>query len=180
MTWLQTYKGRKFDLINPSPILIDAEEIAVCLSRICRFGGHCEDFYSVAQHSVFVCDLVEDETLKLPALLHDAHEMYWGFGDIQRPAKALLPLVAQDFLELHEARINLAIANRFGFEAELFEHPEIKHADNVALATEARDLMENPPAAWEELPEPYPDQICALTQHEASVLFLRTVRSLTN
>ena len=85
MTWIQTLEGYKFDLLKPDTKLITPETIAACLARKCRFGGHCISFHSVAQHSIFVCDLVSNP-LKLPALLHDAHEVYSGFGDVLSPA----------------------------------------------------------------------------------------------
>lgn len=155
MSWIQTLDGKKFDLWKPSPDAVEPNTLAVVLSRICRFGGHCRNFYSVAQHSVLVCDLVSSPELKLPALLHDAHEAYWGYGDVCRPAKRANGLIAA-FFRSHQLAVDCCIADRFGIDPMLFDHPEIKHADNVALATEARDLMEEPPVPWEKLPNPSP------------------------
>lgn len=176
MTWIQTLKGNRFDLLSPSPDLIDPEELAVVLSRICRFGAHCREFYSVAQHSVFVCDLVEEQSLKLPALLHDAHEAYWGFGDICRPAKQL---IREPLRHICEA-VDSAIAERFGLPmASVFSSAKIKHADNVALATEARDLMEEPPCPWEMLPPPHSGKIAPVSMADAEKMFLARLRELT-
>lgn len=86
MTWIQTLEGRDFDLLSPDYRHIDPNTLAVCLARTCRFKGHCREFYSVAQHSLLVESLMVDDSLRLPALLHDAHEIYDGFGDIARPA----------------------------------------------------------------------------------------------
>jgi uncharacterized protein len=154
--WIQTIRGRQFDLLNPTPEMIDPEEIAIGLSRINRFGGHyredVED-YSVGQHSILVCDLVESEWLKLAALLHDAHEVYWGFGDICRPAKHLNRHLATA-LKVHANRIDAAVAKRFGFNYYDFSMAELKEADNIAMATEVRCLMTNP-MCWTfgELPD---------------------------
>jgi len=153
MTWIQTLSGSRFDLQEPDPSTITPHDLAMCLARKCRFGGHCREFYSVAQHSVLVCDLTPDPSLKLPALLHDAHEAYSGFGDVLRPAKWLSPAVG-DFLSAHTANIDKAISRRFGIPLAAMHHPAVKHNDNVALATEARDLMEEPPCPWESLPPP--------------------------
>lgn len=156
--WIQTRCGQKFDLENPDPQSISPQTLCVILARICRFGGHCKPFYSVAQHSLFVCDLVPSLTLKLPALLHDAHEAYWGFGDVCRPAKHITPTIRAELKSLAD-RVDLAIAKRFGFSVEWFRHPDIKHADDVSLATEKRDLLECEPEPWVELPPPHFDLI---------------------
>ena len=111
-------------------------------------------FYSVAQHSVLVSDMTPDPSLKLAALLHDAHEAYSGFGDVLRPAKWLDPYV-RDFLSRHTSAVDEAIASRFGILAKWMHSPAIKHWDDVALATEARDLMLAPPCPWESLPTPW-------------------------
>ena len=52
--WLQTFTGKRIDLINPTREMVDIEDIAHSLSMICRYNGHCRDFYSVAEHSVMV------------------------------------------------------------------------------------------------------------------------------
>lgn len=65
------------------------EDITWALSNLCRFNGHLDCFYSVAQHSVHVADRVFEETKDrrqaLLGLLHDAHEAYTG--DVVRPIK---------------------------------------------------------------------------------------------
>ena len=66
-TWIQTYTGRAFDLLDPRPEQIDPLDIAHALSQICRFTGHVREFYSVAQHSVLVACIVP-EPLALAAL----------------------------------------------------------------------------------------------------------------
>jgi len=165
MTWIQTLDGKKFDLKNPSADMIDPETIIVGLSRMCRFGCHCNKFYSVGQHSVLVCDLVKEPELKLAALLHDAHELYWGFGDIARPAKKLFGKKFGRCLVGLAWRIDLEIARRFGFSPDLFYQKEIKYADDVALATEKRDLMNPAPFEWEPLPDPHSIKIKPCSEH---------------
>jgi hypothetical protein len=176
MTWIQTLEGKRFDLVKANADAIDPNTLAVCLARKCRFGGHCREFYSVAQHSLLVESLVFDVDLKLPALLHDAHEAYSGFGDVLRPAKWLDKTVA-DFLTVHCDTVDCAIAERFKIH-RLFHHPKIKHADNVALATEARDLMEEPPCPWDQLPEPHFDRIEAWDIDESYRRFMARLYEL--
>lgn len=176
MTWIQTLNGKKCGLTNPDPACIDPVELATVLSRICRFGGHCNAFYSVAQHSVLVCDLVNEPDLKLVALLHDAHEAYWGFGDVCRPAKSLDPTVEM-FFRRHAEMFDIAVAERFGIHP-IFHHHRVKHADNQALATEARDLMREPPVPWDLLPPPDPRVVVPLQSNAAAFLFLQRLDEL--
>lgn len=56
MVWIQTYSGKKFEPLNPSIDSIDIIDIAHSLSMICRFNGHSQRFYSVAEHSSIVTD----------------------------------------------------------------------------------------------------------------------------
>jgi hypothetical protein len=176
VTWIQTLNGKRFNLDKPNSDAIDPHTLAVCLSRKCRFGGHCREFYSVAQHSLLVCDLTPDPALKIHALLHDAHEAYSGFGDVLRPAKWLDHKVAA-FLSLHAETVDDAIAERFKIH-RLFGHKQIKHADNVALATEARDLMEEPPCPWDELPPPHFEIIEPLSIDESYSRFMARLYEL--
>jgi 5'-deoxynucleotidase YfbR-like HD superfamily hydrolase len=175
-----TATGRYFDLSNPDPASIDIEDIATALSRICRFTGHTRSFYSVAQHSVSVSRLVPPE-YALQGLLHDASEAY--LGDVSSPLKQLLP----DYRAI-EARVEAAIAERFGFYLPL--HPVVKQADLRMLVTERRDLMPQalPPYAgvdkqawyWTESLEAKTRRIVSQTTYEARLYFLERYYALTN
>lgn len=146
--WLQTRDGKAFDLLHPRAEDVSLDVIATVLSRIPRFGGHTKQPYTVAEHCLHVARCV-DPPLKLPAFLHDAHEVYSGFGDVCRPSKELAPIIKQI-----ERMIDQPIAAHFGFDVELFYHPEVKLADNRVLAAEKRDEMGPSPRPWIELPEP--------------------------
>lgn len=140
MSWIQTYTGVKFDLLAPTPDMIRIEDIAHALANLCRFNGHVRLFYSVAQHSVHVSKLVPPQFARI-ALLHDATEAY--VGDVVRPLKALLP----DYKHI-ESGVWRAIAAHFNLPAEI---PfAVKHADNIALLTERRDLLGTSPDEWGE------------------------------
>jgi len=85
--WIQTYTGKKFWAFDAAIADICIEDIAHALAMRCRFGCHCKEFYSVAQHSVIVSHHLPPE-LKLWGLLHDATEAY--LPDVPRPQKGRL------------------------------------------------------------------------------------------
>src|SRR3954447_26482910 len=104
--YLQTVSGRRVNPFDPDPSQLDLGDIARALANVCRFGGHCRSFYSVAQHSVIVSELVEqrggDVEDAFAALMHDATEAY--LGDMPHPIKHRSPLgeafkAAEDHLE---------------------------------------------------------------------------------
>lgn len=166
--WTQTHMGIQFRLLEPRAEDVNFADICWSLANQCRFNGHCRPFYSVAEHSIRVADLVQHE-LGLPdsadeviaAFMHDAAEAY--IGDIIAPLKNL-PM----FGAIHdvEARIMRAIGERFGFDP-LAGWDAVRYADRVMLATEARDLMAPPPAPWLALPPPLASPIWPLSPDKA-------------
>ncbi len=126
-----TYTGKELDLQNPVENQICIEDISHALSNICRFSGNCEKFYSVAQHSCYVAELVPNE-YKLSALLHDATETY--ISDIPTPVKKLFPSISK-----LENNISDIIALKF--RAPFMLSDRVKLADKSILAYEFRDLM---------------------------------------
>src|SRR3954454_351254 len=109
--WMQTYSGRRFYPMNPRPSEIDPVDIAHALSLLCRYGGHVDRFYSVAEHCVLMSQAVAPENA-LAALLHDATEAY--VCDVPRPLKRQLPGYAAI-----EAMVWLAIVARFDIALQL-------------------------------------------------------------
>lgn len=101
-------------------------DIAHNLSRVCRFTGAVEKFYSVAQHSVLVSYAVEKEHA-LAALMHDASEAFTS--DLNSPLKALIPRYKEIELEVEEE-----IFKRFGLPFPM--HPSIKAVDTAILQAE--------------------------------------------
>lgn len=137
--WIQTAHGRAFDFLDPTEDSIELEDIAHALGRLCRFNGHVDDFYSVAEHSVLVSFLVPEQ-FAVAGLLHDAAEAY--LGDVTKPLKDQLP----DYQRI-EAIVERVIARRFGLATPM--PAEVKRADTLALAIEHRELMPGPePRPW--------------------------------
>lgn len=176
MSFIRTYTGKNFDLLNIACSEIDIEDIAHSLSNLCRFTGHTKSFYSVAQHSVIVSEIVEamdyGPKTQLMGLLHDATEAY--LTDISRPLKLLSAM--KGYRKLEE-ELEKRIALHFGFS--MFMTIAIKEADHQALATEARDLMGNP-ADWEYLKNVKTwGTIVPLSPDKAKKQFLKRYEQLT-
>lgn len=137
--------GRKFWPLDPKPEEVHLEDIVLALSQMCRWGGRTSRFYSVAQHSVWVARRVAltHPQLVLQALLHDSAEAY--VGDQVRPIKSALWLReprGYTSFEAVENRIHATILRALGVRpANGGEWSTIMAADEEALATEARDLL---------------------------------------
>jgi 5'-deoxynucleotidase YfbR-like HD superfamily hydrolase len=144
---IQTVSGRWVDPLDPQPESLDIGDIAQALSNQCRFGGHSRAFYSVAQHSVIVCDLVLERRAgreaALAALLHDAGEAY--LVDLPHPLKHRSAL-GPPYREA-EARMEAAIRERFGVGRL---DPELKALDRRLLATERAQFTATD-GRWPEL-----------------------------
>jgi len=147
--WMISYKGRRLYPLDLRPEDIDIEEIAHSLSNLCRFGGHCKQFYSVAQHSVLVSNQCSPEN-RLVGLLHDATEAYCG--DIVRPLKQHLPGFG-----IIENGVWTAIAAKFEIPFAIPE--EIAREDARALLAEKRDLLTHHEHKWEFPQCAFPDLI---------------------
>jgi hypothetical protein len=152
MTWIQTFTGKAFDFADISSNEISIRDIAHSLSMQCRYNGHTKKFYSVAEHSVNVMEMVaqhigkgtlcqgtKNAKILMSALLHDASEAY--LCDIPRPLKPLL----SNYAEI-EKNVENHICNVFGLNPD--KHPLIKEADNAILAMEKQALMGPEPLPW--------------------------------
>lgn len=131
--WIQTATGDQFWPLDPLAGEVDINVIAHALGNLCRFGGHCRPFYSVAQHSVLV-SLHSGPEDALWGLLHDASEAY--LIDLPRPIK-IDP--AMEPYRRAEAAVQLAVCEKFGLDITM--PASVKAADGLLLATEVRDLM---------------------------------------
>lgn len=131
--WICTIDGQPFHYQAIDVASIRPSVIAHALSNICRYNGHVDDFYSVAQHCVMVSHLVPPE-LGMEGLMHDAAEAY--VGDMVRPLK---DLVGDAYRHIEHA-VETAIAGRFGLKYDDGWPSEVKTADVVVFHTEVRDL----------------------------------------
>lgn len=139
--WIETFTGRRFWPLEPRADEIQLVDICHALSLVCRYTGHCKQFWSVGAHTLLVHDLIEemDSEYGLEALLHDASEAY--LADITRPVKKNLKEYKS-----YERRLELVIAERFGI---VYPYPsEVKEADEIALAIEVTNLFESRGRDW--------------------------------
>lgn len=141
-TTIKTASGLYFDVYQPWLSKVEIFDIATALSHICRFGGHCPRFYSVAEHCVHAARLAimhaEPRNVRLAVLLHDAAEAYCG--DMVKPLKQLLP----KYRKIEDA-IQEHIRKSLGGSAD----PEvIKRYDHIMLKSEKLALFPDDREEW--------------------------------
>lgn len=142
--WQRMLSGRRLDLLDPSPLDIEIEDIAHGLARVARWNGQTEGdhAFSVAQHCVLVTRLFihfdndASRADRLVALLHDAPE--YVIGDMISPFKAALGLDYKAF----ENKLLAAIHLRFGLPAMAGKalSVAVKQADKTSAYLEATQL----------------------------------------
>jgi 5'-deoxynucleotidase YfbR-like HD superfamily hydrolase len=142
--WQRMLSGRRLDLLDPSPLDVELEDIAHGLARVARWNGQTKGahIFSVAQHSLLVDALARaklprlDRKGRLAVLLHDAPE--YVIGDMISPFKAVIG----DSYKAVEHRLLAAIHLRFGLPAKTSETLQnlIKASDRAAAYLEATRL----------------------------------------
>jgi hypothetical protein len=148
--FVETHTGT-FYLEHPEFV---AEDIIHSLSLLCRFNGHCRRFYSVAEHSVLVAELMDRVTGGDPweGLWHDGTEAY--LSDVPAPFKQFFPdwRVVEDRLDRHLRRV-LSLPES--------KTKECKTADWLAVFIEAQDLLPSKGRNWAD-PEGIREEAIAL------------------
>jgi|SRR5579871_604334 len=171
--YIVTYTGKKFFPMSIRAGDICIEDIAHALSNQCRFAGHTEWFYSVAQHSILVSmvlsGMLKKPELALKGLLHDASEAY--LVDVPRPIKRMADFTVYRSIE---KALTGVIYSKYGIGNTSQE--DIEEADNLLLATEARDLMSNPQWA-NEMPK-LRIKIPRWTPEHAEKMYLKKFKEL--
>lgn len=153
--WICTKSGTRFFPLDPRPEEVNFMDVAHALSLKCRWGGHCNHFYSVAQHCQRVADVAvvnfrkahrgewnrykaqDERYVELFALLHDAHEAY--LTDMPKPLKANL-----DWTK-YEQKVDKAIFGKLGMAwlpSISYWESLVKRADSVLLRIEATELFD--------------------------------------
>ena len=186
--WQRMLSGRRLDLLDPSPLDVEIEDIAHGLARVARWNGQTRGAhaFSVAQHCVLVERLSAElnpkigRDARLMALLHDAPE--YVIGDLISPFKAAVGIDYKDF----ELRLLAAIHLRFGLPprapaelGELFKQADIASAyfEATQLAgfstEEAKRYFGTPPKTLRT------PRLTPLAVAEAQALFLERFRRLT-
>lgn len=156
MTWVQTRTGREFNFKAMSVESVDPVDIAHALGYLCRFNGHTNRFYSVAEHSCRMYDYwvphrIRDaewddlnvHLLRGAILVHDAHEAY--VGDVVRPLKQAVP-------ELKRIEGLVADVVRERLLGDAYRDHEmwsfVSDVDLEMLAAEGSELMRWPKKSW--------------------------------
>ena len=186
--WQRMLSGRRLDLLNPSPLDVEIEDIAHGLARVARWNGQTKGAhaFSVAQHSVLVERITSElnprlaRSARLMALLHDAPE--YVVGDLISPFKAALGIDYKDF----ELKLMAAIHLRFGLVAVVPADLKttIKKADTFAAYFEATQLANfspeegskyfgNPPSCLRR------PKLVPLSTQDAQAAFLERFRRLS-
>lgn len=187
--WQRMLSGRRLDLLDPSPLDVEIEDIAHGLARVARWNGQTKGphAFSVAQHCVLVERLSTElspsgltREARLMALLHDAPE--YVVGDLISPFKAAVGINYKSL----ELRLLAAIHMRFGLPPKppvalqtLFKKADIISAYHEATQlagfepAEARKIFGIPPASMKT------PRLVPLPTGEAQALFLEHFRKLT-
>ena len=185
-SWQRMLSGRRLDLLNPSPLDIEIEDIARGISRVARWNGQTSGDHplSVAQHSVIVAELLKsyNENIEikwqLAALLHDAAE--YIISDMITPLKSFL---GDEYIQLEE-KIQSAINIRFSLPGEIPKkiYKLIKNCDRQTAFIEAIQLAGftlKDAKKTLKMPKIIPDyKIIPISANKAEKVFLKKFKEL--
>jgi hypothetical protein len=143
-SWMLTFTKRKVKPLDFKPSDVDLEDIATSLAKQCRYNGHVEGFYSVAEHSVLLSRALERDDFpritQFTGLLHDAAETYTG--DIIRPLKNAMAQAGWS-VKPYELQIEETISNHFGLP---WPWPDVVHQYDTAIIRDEKDQLKFDPS----------------------------------
>lgn len=172
--WIQTFTGKRFDLLNPTIDMICIEDIAHHLSIENRWHGATRIPISVGYHSLLVAEQARPE-MKLEALLHDAAEAY--YKDFANPWKRLMKsCINTNLWEMTFGWTDALIAQLFNLSLDANVWKEIKAIDLRMPITERIALCTVAPEPFRpeyEDQEPYNIEFLKLQPENVEELFLK-------
>jgi len=155
-SYIKTYKGAIWTFADAANNAMDPDDIAHSLALQCRFGGHIDTFYSIAQHCCYCADVMAHEH-KIYGLLHDAHEAL--IGNIMGPFRRLLDTSSNDTVTVIERASDMAVYRMADIPPPTPEiQQKIDTVDTIMLATEMRDIRTRM-SIDARLPHPFPECI---------------------
>lgn len=173
---IYTNNGIFFDFDNPTLRGVTVDGLARALGNLCRYTGHVESFYSVAQHSVEVAWRCS-ERAKLWALFHDAHEAYTG--DISTPYKRHLQCTKHGDLT---NQLDEQVRKMFAVPYDWSITAEVDRVDRAVLELEVYSPLivgyDGPPSPWGMDKKPSPPWIHPLPPDAAAICWATAVEGL--
>lgn len=167
--WTQSYTGKVIRPLAFEASMIDMRDVAHSLALTCRYNGHCQRFYSVAQHCVHIFDRCSEQA-KPWALLHEIDEVYL-LGDIPGTIKGLVPGLAEA-----EERIQRVFAEHFDLCWPVPD--EVKDLDRRILLDERAAMMAPCEKDWGLVGEPLGLEFQCWTPRFAERAFLLLAKSI--
>ena len=165
--WIETWSGKRFDILDPQPDMICIEDIAHSTSQVNRFGGHGKFPYPVSQHTRLGSYVIEPE-FAMDFLHHDSSEGY--IGDMARPLKHF-SIAGEEYRKV-EARIQAVICDVF--DISRIEPAQVKVVDNAMLYAEKEQIMGDVEwdIKWGDSDKPADVKIVETSFYENKRLFL--------
>lgn len=175
--WINTASGRAFDFADPRPEMISLDDIVHHLSRESRWANNIEFVsFTVAQHSLIASSACRLLASRPYVLLHDAPEAY--IRDLATPWKRWLMDQGADVAGLERTILEKAIYPAFNLplpsKAIL---DDVHQADEIALATEFRDVVKGRAEGWAPSATPLPSRVKFLPQHKVEETFRRALEA---
>lgn len=174
--WINTASGRTFDFANPLPSMISLDDIVHHLSRESRWANNIEfASFTVAQHTLVAASACRLVSSRPYVLLHDAPEAY--IRDLATPWKLWLIDQGADVVGLERRILHEAIYPAFNLplpSQAILE--DVHRADQIALATEYRDVVKGKSEHWAPTAPPLAGRIRFMAQPKVEEAFRKALQ----